>query len=166
MSGGENRGKEQGLPAGGTSKLRRGSCQAGGPLAPKLHEADIAQGLITLSHLSPEELWQLLLQQSRANILWLSARSQASPPAHRVQDRREVLLGKSLEVLGTALSSWHVPPPPSFRWKLRSDCGRWTPASSPSSTTSHQPTRHELNRKTHVFPALAEAHSREARSQS
>ena len=39
-------------------------------------------------------------------------------------------------------------------------------ASSPSSTTSHQPTRHELNRKAHVFPALAEARFRQGSQES
>lgn len=100
--------------------------------------------------------------------MWLSAGSQASPPAHRVQDRRAVLLGKSLEVLGTALPAAGMYP---LLQASAGNCGLLTAAagphaSSPSSTTSHQPTRHELNRKTHVFPALAEARFRQGSQES
>lgn len=40
---------------GVTSQLRRGPLPGQGPTAPQAPEADIAQGLITLSNLSPGE---------------------------------------------------------------------------------------------------------------
>lgn len=77
-----------------TSKLRRGPLPGQGPTTPQAPEADIAQGLITLSHLSPGPTAAVTSQYP---VALCRVGSQASPPARRVQDRREVLLGKSLE---------------------------------------------------------------------
>lgn len=90
---GENCGKEQGLPAGKvTSKLRRGS-----PARPGAHSPLKRLRLTLRRDLSPSATFHQKKSYGSSycsghepTSWWLSAGSQASPPAHRVQDRREV----------------------------------------------------------------------------
>lgn len=94
-------------------------------------------------------------------ILWHSAMVTGSATSWQSAGGGEVPLRKSPDVLGTASRRGNVPPAPTFRLKERgADCSHWTPPLGPSSTSSHQLTRHtrrELNRKAHVFPSLARA---------
>ena len=77
-----------------TSKLRRVPLPGQGPTPPPPPKR-----LITLSHLSPGPTAAVTSQHP---VALCRVGSQASPPARRVQDRWEVLLGKSLELISTA----------------------------------------------------------------
>ena len=165
---GRTMGRSRACLLGSYTQLRRDPLPGQGPTAPKRLRLTLRRDLSPSATFHQEKSYDSSYCSGHKPTSGGSAGSQASPPAHRVQDRRAVLLGKSLEVVGTALPAAGMYPLP------QASAGRsglltvatGPHASSPSSTTSHQPTRHELNQKAHVFPALAEARFRQGSQES